>query len=49
MGRRARLEAERDGAPAPSFMPALLAHADEPEVAKILNGQRKLFNRRRPR
>ena len=43
MGRRARLEAERDGAPAPSFMPALLAHADEPEVAKILNGQRKLF------
>ena len=43
MGRRARLEAERDGAAAPDFMPQLLARADDPKIAKILAGQRKLF------
>ena len=43
MGRRARLEAERDGAAAPSFMPELLSRADDPTIAKILAGQRKLF------
>ena len=43
MGRRARLEAERDRATAPSFMPELLSRADEPTIAKILAGQRKLF------
>jgi HlyD family secretion protein len=43
MGWRARLEAERDRATAPSFMPELLSRADEPAIAKILAGQRKLF------
>ena len=43
MGRRARLEAERDDAAAPNFAPELLARADDPKIAKILSGQRKLF------
>jgi len=43
MGRRARLEAERDDAAAPSFPPELLARANDPKIAKILSGQRKLF------
>ena len=43
MGRRARLEAERDNAAVPNFAPELLARADDPKIAKILSGQRKLF------
>jgi len=43
MGRRARLEAERDDAAAPSFPPELLARANDPKIAKIRSGQRKLF------
>jgi HlyD family secretion protein len=44
MGRRARLEAERDEAPAPSFAPELLVQAANPKVAAIIAGQRKLFD-----
>ena len=42
--RRARLEAERDGLPAPAF-PAELAAlaATDPTVAELLDGQRRLF------
>ena len=43
MANRARLEAERDAAAAPVFPPELLARADDPRLAKILDGQRKLF------
>ncbi len=42
--RRARLEAERDGAVAVSFPPALLAaSATRPDVAEIVEGQAGLF------
>lgn len=43
--RRARLEAERDDAPTPSF-PADLDPAD-PQVADLIEGQRRLFEARR--
>jgi HlyD family secretion protein len=43
MANRARLEAERDDAAAPVFPPELLARADDPKLAKILDGQRKLL------
>lgn len=42
--RRARLEAERDGAPAPVMPPALLdIAATRPDVAELVEGQRRLF------
>lgn len=44
MARRARLEAERDDAPAPAFDPALPAH--QPEVAALIAGQQRLFDTR---
>src|SRR5262245_40224220 len=45
--RKARLEAERDGAESVAFPPALLARASEPAVAVALTNERKLFELRR--
>jgi HlyD family secretion protein len=45
--RQARLEAERDGAPAPSFAAELLARRNDPEVARLIGGEQKLFETRR--
>ncbi len=48
MARRGRLEAERDGAGAPSFEEELLKVATEnPDVAELVAGQRNLFYARR--
>jgi HlyD family secretion protein len=41
--RRAREEAERDGAPEVTFPPALQARASDPVVAHVLDGERRLF------
>src|SRR5215208_861595 len=41
--RQARLEAERDGTPAPSFPAELLARRGDPEVARLIGGEQKLF------
>lgn len=45
--RKARLEAERDGAESVAFPLALLARASEPSVAVALTNERKLFELRR--
>jgi HlyD family secretion protein len=45
--RQARLEAERDGAHAPSFPAGLLARRSNPEVARLIAGEQKLFETRR--
>jgi HlyD family secretion protein len=45
--RKARLEAERDGAEAITFPRMLLAHADDAPVAIALANERKLFELRR--
>src|SRR5215218_5030571 len=45
--RQARLEAERDGAQAPSFPAELLARRNDPEVARLIAGEQKLFETRR--
>ncbi|WP_119392851.1 HlyD family type I secretion periplasmic adaptor subunit [Taklimakanibacter lacteus] len=45
--RLARLEAERDGAAAVMFPAALLARQDDANVARILAGERSLFELRR--
>jgi len=45
--KRARLEAERDGAAEIAFPEVLLARKEEPDVAQILTGQRKLFETQR--
>jgi HlyD family secretion protein len=45
--RRARLESERDGAEAVKFPAEILARADQPEVAAILDAERRLFDLRR--
>src|SRR5829696_2055145 len=45
--RQARLEAERDGTPAPSFAAELLARRNDPEVARLIGGEQKLFEIRR--
>jgi HlyD family secretion protein len=45
--RRARLEAERDRAGTIRFPADLVARADEPEVAELMNGERRLFDSRR--
>lgn len=47
LAKKARLEAQRDDSPEPLFADELLARKDEPEVAAVLNGQRKLFVARR--
>jgi HlyD family secretion protein len=44
--RRARLEGERDGLSEIKFPPDLLARANEPDVAAILQGERRLFELR---
>ncbi|WP_457086100.1 HlyD family type I secretion periplasmic adaptor subunit [Marinovum sp. KMM 9879] len=47
MARRARLEAERDGAPEPVFDDRLLAAAlENPSVDELMNGQARLFHAR---
>jgi HlyD family secretion protein len=45
--RKARLESERDGRDSVKFPAELLARADEPEIASIVDGERKLFDLRR--
>jgi HlyD family secretion protein len=45
--RKARLEAERDGADEIRFPPELLGRAAEPEVAAVMASERKLFDLRR--
>ena len=45
--KRARLEAERDGAAEIRFPADLLARQDDPDVVQILTGQRKLFETQR--
>jgi HlyD family secretion protein len=45
--KRARLEAQRDGAASIDFPPEILARANEPDVARVLKGQQKLFDSRR--
>ena len=45
--RKARLEAERDGAEAIEFPPQLLARANEPSVSVAVANERKLFELRR--
>jgi len=45
--RKARLESERDGSDSVKFPGDLLARADDPGVAAILDGERKLFELRR--
>jgi len=44
--RRAREEAERDGETAIAFPADLLARMNDPEVAHVVNGERKLFETR---
>jgi HlyD family secretion protein len=45
--RQARLEAERDDAKAPSFPAELVARRGDPEIARIIEGERTLFEVRR--
>jgi HlyD family secretion protein len=45
--RQARLQAERDDADAIAFPPDLLARPDDPELARVVAGERKLFELRR--
>jgi HlyD family secretion protein len=45
--RQARLEAERDGAETISFPDALLRRIDDPDVDRVVSGERKLFDFRR--
>jgi HlyD family secretion protein len=44
--RRARLQSERDGLSSVKFPDDLLARADDPEVASLMDGERKLFDLR---
>ena len=44
--RKARLESERDGASSVKFSTDLLARAKDPDVAAILDGERRLFELR---
>jgi HlyD family secretion protein len=44
--RKARLESERDGVSSVKFPPDLLARANDPDIASILDGERKLFELR---
>jgi HlyD family secretion protein len=45
--RKAREEAERDGAESVIFPPDLLARQNEPELGRIMSGEEKLFETRR--
>ena len=44
--RKARLESERDGASAVKFPADLLARAKDPDIASIVDGERRLFDLR---
>jgi HlyD family secretion protein len=44
--RKARLESERDGASAVKFPAELLARTKDPDIASIVNGERRLFDLR---
>ncbi|HYM98994.1 MAG TPA: biotin/lipoyl-binding protein, partial [Aestuariivirgaceae bacterium] len=44
--RKARLEAERDGAERVTFPGELIARADDPELMRVLSGEQKLFELR---
>ncbi len=45
--RQARNEAERDAADKVDFPPDLLARADDPDVARVMSGEQRLFEIRR--
>ena len=45
--RKARLEAERDGSGGVAVPKELLERADDPEVARVIEGERRLFEMRR--
>ncbi len=47
LARRARLEAQRDDAATVEFLDELLARQNEPDVAKVMAGQKRLFESRR--
>ena len=47
MARKARLEAERDGAEKITFPPELLARSDDPDAIAAVDSERKLFELRR--
>jgi HlyD family secretion protein len=47
MARKARLEAERDGAAAITFPPDLLGRMNDPDVLSAVNSEKKLFELRR--
>lgn len=47
LARKARLEAERDGAEAIAFAPDLVARAKDPDIAATLASEQKLFELRR--
>jgi len=47
MARKARLEAERDGAEKITFPPELLARSEDPDAAAAVDSERKLFDLRR--
>ncbi len=47
MARQARNEAERDGADTIVFPEAILARLDDPDVAHVVNGERRLFDIKR--
>jgi HlyD family secretion protein len=47
MARKARLESERDSADSVKFPAELLARASEPDVAAVMDSERKLFDLRR--
>ena len=47
LARQARNEAELDGAPSVTFPAALEARRSDPEVARLMSGEKKLFEMRR--
>ena len=46
MARQARLEAERDGMKQVTFPSELMSRMSEPEIARLVNGERRLFELR---
>jgi HlyD family secretion protein len=47
IARKRRLEAERDGQPQIAFPQSLTSHAQDPDVAHLMNAERQLFQLRR--
>jgi HlyD family secretion protein len=47
VAREARLEAERDGADKPVFPQSLMTRADDPEIARLMTGELRLFDLRK--